>query len=590
MDLIDACNRIKNAYVDELATNSALILDTWRYLTHVLQTSLFIITEEGPAQEKAGHSVVSQPQVVSWPNGSGCNISPPSSHVAPACASNTLPQPTLPRPGCSIVPVPGEKPISKLSRRDRAFRNVQHNAQKREKILTKTNISRILSRRITENPAARASGDLAGRKRHGLDRIAFFLEGFFGAIYLTERYESYRDKSREEKNEWRKGGKPKHVYEEFAKREGIIDSDLRRILRLGQVLLAVWSSRDHALLLLFDQLSTLRELSVKDAESLVLSLRDEPSVVEITRKLNTSVEEAYCQYREFNKERCTAKRRAAMVDAINAIMKADKYANRIDESEDEGDPGSDKSEDEDDLESDESEDEDDLDSCDRLTSTTASPSTPGEDEEFSTPTAALPDPLGSLPSHQTSVQLGDPSHVGVVDEHAGAGMESLVAAALHCQHLQHDFTNTPKIIAENSPEMGLFDQLLHQSESNRQQLYVLDDISNGREPPRKRLCLGHPINGNTAVPTQNSESQTAIIDSLTSIAAQGRLHSSQTITPPANTISFPRTSMSFQQNDALEDTSQDVNAYNNWDDWIRDPDLLTELELSLPASHTDHWA
>ncbi|OAL33348.1 hypothetical protein AYO20_07359 [Fonsecaea nubica] len=543
MDLIDACNRIKDAYVDELATNSALIFDTWRYLTRVLQTGLFIITEDGPAQEKAGHSVASQPQVVSWPNGSGCNISPPSSHVAPACASHTLPQPTLPRPECSIVPVPGQKPISKLSRRDRALRNVQHNAQKREKILTKTNISRILSRRITENPAARASGDLAGRKRHDLDRIAFFLEGFFGAIYLTERYESFREKSREENNEWRKGGKPKHVYDEFAECEGIIDSNLPRILRLGEVLLAVWSSRDHALLLLFDQLSTLRELSVKDAESLVLSLHDEPSVVEITRTLNTSVEKAYCQYRELNENLCTAESRAVMVDAINTIM-ADKYANRIDES---------------------------------------------ENEEFSTATAALPDPLGSLPSHQTSVQLGDPSHVGVVDEHAGAGMESLVAAALHSQHLQHDFTNTPKIIAENSPEMGLFDQLLHQSESNRQQLYVLDDISNGREPPRKRLCLGHPINGNTAVPTQNSESQTAIIDSLTSIAVQGRLHSSQTITPPANTMSFPRTSMSLQQNDALEDTSQDVNAYN-WDDWIRDPDLLIELELSLPASHTDHWA
>jgi hypothetical protein len=136
------------------------------------------------------------------------------------------------------------------------------------------------------------------------------------------------------------------------------------------------------------------------------------------------------------------------------------------------------------------------------------------------------------------------------------------------------------------------DQSQYQSENNRLRLYMPDAISNGTGPPRKRLCLGHPINVDAAVRTQNYEDQTAIVESLTSIADQGHLHSGQrqVITPSANTTSVPTTMTSFQQNDAL--MRQDVNAYDNWDAWdfIRDPDFWTGFEFPLlPASHTDLW-
>lgn len=139
------------------------------------------------------------------------------------------------------------------------------------------------------------------------------------------------------------------------------------------------------------------------------------------------------------------------------------------------------------------------------------------------------------------------------------------------------------------------DQGQYQSENNRLRLYMPDTILNGTGPPRKRLCLGHPINVDAAVPMQNYEDQATIIDSLTSIAGQGYLHSSQgQVISPANTTSVPTSMTSLQQNDALgEDTRQDVNAYDDWDTWdfIRDPDFWSGFEFPLtPAGHTDLWA
>lgn len=105
------------------------------------------------------------------------------------------------------------------------------------------------------------------------------------------------------------------------------------------------------------------------------------------------------------------------------------------------------------------------------------------------------------------------------------------------------------------------DQGQYQSENNRLRLYMPDAISDGTGPPRKRLCLGHPINVDVAVPMQNYEDQTTIIDRSTSTAGQGYLHSSQgqVISPSANTTSVPTSMASSQQNDALgEDTRQDL--------------------------------
>lgn len=73
------------------------------------------------------------------------------------------------------------------------------------------------------------------------------------------------------------------------------------------------------------------------------------------------------------------------------------------------------------------------------------------------------------------------------------------------------------------------------------------------ELPHKRARFDQQINADAAVLMQNYEDQPAIIDSLTSIAGQGHLHSSQrrVIAPSANITSVPTTMTTLQQNEAL---------------------------------------
>ena len=102
---------------------------------------------------------------------------------------------------------------------------------------------------------------------------------------------------------------------------------------------------------------------------------------------------------------------------------------------------------------------------------------------------------------------------------------------------------------------GHRDETQRQSELNSRRLYVPDPSSDAMEPPHKRPRLDHQTYSDAAVPVQNYDDQAAMIDSLTSIAGQGHIHSSQRqiIAPPANATSVSTAVTSLQQNEALRE-------------------------------------
>lgn len=121
-------------------------------------------------------------------------------------------------------------------------------------------------------------------------------------------------------------------------------------------------------------------------------------------------------------------------------------------------------------------------------------------------------------------------------------------------------------------QTGSFGQAQCQSDSTQLHRYVPDYTSNHTGPPRKRICLGQPIDTDTAaMPTQNYEDQTAIPDNLTSMAGQGHLHSSQRrgFAPFANTISVPESMTSFTEIEALGQGTTTAMAAHAWN-WVED--------------------
>ncbi len=246
VDLRDACCRLTHVAVEDWNNNSHIIIETWKVL-NILCTRFPNVTK-GSLTRQEDHIITSPPQAVSQPNDSGCRATSLSSHVTPTCVSNTQPWPTP----YGFTPVPGKgfnstasKSCPQISCRQRALKNIGENAQKRQKLLEASDVRTTLSQRVTKYPPARASGDVARAKRHGLDRSMFFLEGFFGAMYITEKYREFQTAELQRRGE-RKRGKPKSVYDEFATYLGVSGVNFPPITKLGDSLLAIWKSAHYA--------------------------------------------------------------------------------------------------------------------------------------------------------------------------------------------------------------------------------------------------------------------------------------------------------------------------------------------------------
>ncbi|KAK7894612.1 hypothetical protein LTR67_006374 [Exophiala xenobiotica] len=320
VDLSDACYRLRCVTVEDWNNNSHIIIETWKALN--ILCNRFPNVTKGSLTRQEDHITTSPPQAVSRPYDSDCRAASLSSHVTPTCVSNTQPRSTP----YDYGPVPGKGFNSTASKscpqkfdRQRALKNIVYNAPRRQQLLEKSDVITTLSQRITKYPPARAGGDVARAKRHGLDRSMFFLEGFFGAMFITEKYREFQTSELQRRGK-RNPGKPKNVYNEFATHLGVSGVNFAPITQLGDSLLAIWKSGRYAFLLLVDRRSTLRRMSVDDAESLGQSLCDNSAVKAIIQKHNISIKNAYDRYKQVADDSWTVEKMATTKKAIDAIM------------------------------------------------------------------------------------------------------------------------------------------------------------------------------------------------------------------------------------------------------------------------------
>ncbi|KIW30923.1 uncharacterized protein PV07_02614 [Cladophialophora immunda] len=501
MDLGNACDRIKHVTQEELVNNLSLLIETWGVLTRHLRSALAV----RPGQrEEAGHDDLPLPRAPPQHdnNGSG-RITSPSSHVAAACVCNTLPYSTLSNLRSSIVRITPEKSISTTttktsskvsncrprSRFERAFRNIQDNARNRQNVLKEINVNNLLSRRVAEYPPARAASDATRRKRHDPDRIAAFLESFLAAIHITEKYHIFQKEEIERQGK-KNRGRLRNVYEEFADSLDITPSKIPPILKLGEVLSKVLSYGHYVLLLLFDQLSTVRDLSAGDLDELSQSLGGELPAVGNAEILNAAVKNAYQRYQKVANECWTKEKRASAREAIEKIMEVDEASNLVDEDDNRHLL-------------------DESISSGQISGTASPDHSPGEGEEFSTPATAISDRRRSLTPCQSSPQPSEPGRVDFVGQlnqdwtsrcNSDPALKTQIAEAHRSpRSLQEDdFTGTSTAVVDNSPQPDSSDQLLHQSEHNPAYLFAPDTIGSGVPQSRKRPHLDQPIDATTS--------------------------------------------------------------------------------------------
>nr|KAK5449220.1 hypothetical protein LTR18_002309 [Exophiala xenobiotica] len=506
VDLSDACYRLSCVTVEDWNNNSHIIIETWKVLN--ILCNRFPNVTKGSLTRHEDQIITSPPQAVSQPNDSGCRATSLSSHVTPTRVSNTQPRSTP----YGFEPVPGKRFNSTASTscpqnscRQRALKSIVHNAQKRQQLLEESDVRTTLSQRVTKYPPARASGDVARAKRHGLDRSMFFLEGFFGAMYITEKYREFQT-AELQRREKRNRGKPKNVYDEFATYLGVSGVNFPPITKLGDSLLAIWKSGHYAFLLLIDRRSTLRRMSVDDAESLGQSLGDNSAVTEIIQKQNISIKNAYDRYKQVADESWTVGKMATTKKAIDAIMLAE-GSNR-DEA-----PGV--------------ADQAPLSgiATPLALDTASSRPTSVEDGDISTPATTPSEHPNSRQSSAPSLEprnVESVRQVGSQDWISRGNLDGLPTIALHPQTLQeHGFTDSSTTIAHKSSEVD-------SSANNATCLYVSNTLA------RKRLHADHQIDTLSPRSAEGSDSMDVLC--ANSSSDQGQCHLEETVTAEYNLI------------------------------------------------------
>lgn len=333
MDLGAACQRLKNITSEDWTTSATLILETWKYLTNHIQRSSLCKAEstwtvESAPRASRRHSAPPEPRVVHLQLvDEVVGISHRGRTVSPFSAVTDIQDsPTGTRRGSSsthrVRPdgrVSKNNPVPTLSRSERALKNVQHNASIRHDKMGEEDVARALARRMGEFPPARAAGDVTGIRRHSIHRIASFLETFFAAMYIATRYVEFQKHLVRIRGKNR--GKPRNVYEEFGQSLGIHDTEIRPVIKLGRALVEFCNLGFRGVLLLFDQPSTIRQLSDKNVAELGPLLELDPLVGEICQKLDSFLVRQYSDYC------CTADvvwafdKRMSEVNEIQKMMK-----------------------------------------------------------------------------------------------------------------------------------------------------------------------------------------------------------------------------------------------------------------------------
>ncbi|KAJ9609271.1 hypothetical protein H2204_015605 [Knufia peltigerae] len=289
MDISDACDRIKNASLEDWTAYRSCLTETCEYLASCLQKSLVnkrsnITTAPQDGRVPGNHSEIIR-------TSSGITDSTAASSVPSGfITSSEHPAPAKP---AKQKPTTAPKVSSSISRKHRIRDNILRNARNREKALGESNIFEILSKRFQEFRPARAGFDIASPGRHSPQRIAFYLDGYLGAMYIAERYHTYR--KTESSRQGKRRGKPKHMYKEFAESVGIKDPKLTQLIELGNICLQL--RQEDAALLLFPNLpGTMRRLSKNDISELAQLVRNDERINRVIKKWNDSVNEAYILY------------------------------------------------------------------------------------------------------------------------------------------------------------------------------------------------------------------------------------------------------------------------------------------------------
>ncbi|KIX92572.1 uncharacterized protein Z520_11748 [Fonsecaea multimorphosa CBS 102226] len=143
---------------------------------------------------------------------------------------------------------------------------------------------------------------------------------FWGYIISTHITESRAFQKETLSCQGKNRGKPKNLYEEFARSLDITNSKLEPVIRLGAPLIHIGKSGSATLLLLLDRPKMMKQLSVADTENLDRVSSDDDLVEKITKKLDTAIRDAYKRYQEVAADVWNVKGRSAMVDKIDNIM------------------------------------------------------------------------------------------------------------------------------------------------------------------------------------------------------------------------------------------------------------------------------
>lgn len=177
----------------------------------------------------------------------------------------------------------------KLTPDERAFRHVCSNAKRHRKLLESGELRIIkgFCERVAEFPPARASGDINHTKKNEPSKLFGHLEGFFGAMYISEGYKEFQKASKGSGK-----GRPKHCFLEYAEHRGIRNhKGLPSIIRLGTSLLGIWKHFKgyRGIFLLLDRSATLRALSTEDTARLKEHITKDKSIRAIVARMSASI-------------------------------------------------------------------------------------------------------------------------------------------------------------------------------------------------------------------------------------------------------------------------------------------------------------
>lgn len=344
IQLTAACIRIKCLTVQEVSLHQKLLCDTLESLRKVLVTyfkngSTFVNQESATT----GHSLAAPKRII--------NVTSKYIDIAPALTTGpkALPLPkhidVLNKRGnllpTAAVPIPrslrnteiGTQPTSttsqtadKLPRYKRAFKNAQSNAKVWSKKSKGVQVTVAFTERVAEFPPAKAAADVSKPRKS--QSVVVNLEGFFGAMLITNEYGVFKGPGKGSTGKGSPGkgsprGRRKEVYPQFAKHRGIsaIDS-LPSIVKFGTLLLSIWAKFPSQLgiVLLVDQLPTLRSMSIQDVERLKVLVDGDKNVSRLASSLNASVADAKEGYQKISDKLWSPEEIGATIASIKKLI------------------------------------------------------------------------------------------------------------------------------------------------------------------------------------------------------------------------------------------------------------------------------